>query len=150
MRPCGSTWTRTRCARRPLIAGSRSRRCATTRPATGRSCSATRSCPSRRSAPASPSSRTLSGFREVVAVELEEALHARLLTAELLGHAARVVGGDLEEVLQAALRVVRQRVHARDILLRTHDAHRRAALRERAGAAHGGDDDALLGRDERG
>ena len=87
---------------------------------------------------------------ELVAVELEEALHARLLAAELLGHAARVLGGDVEEVLQAALGVVGQRVHARDVLLGADDAHRRAALGERAGAADGGDDDPLLRRDERG
>ena len=92
----------------------------------------------------------LASFQEVVAVELEEALHARLLTAELLGHPARVLGRHLEEVLQAALRVVGQRVDARDVLLSAHDPHRRPALGERARTAHGGDDDALLGRGQRG
>ncbi|MGH2498993.1 MAG: hypothetical protein ACRDF0_02700 [Candidatus Limnocylindria bacterium] len=66
------------------------------------------------------------------------------------GHLARVLGGESQEVLEAALGVVGQRVHARDILLGAHDAHRRAALGERAGAAHGGDHDPLLGRDQRG
>ena len=57
-----------------------------------------------------------------------------------------VLGGELEEVLQAALRVVGQRIDAHDVLLGAGDAHRRAALGERPGAAHGGDDDLLLGR----
>ena len=56
----------------------------------------------------------------------------------------------LEEVLEAALGVVGQRVDARDVLLRAHDPHRRAALGERPRAADGGDDDLLVGRDQRG
>src|SRR5215218_4284198 len=48
----------------------------------------------------------LAGFGGVVAGELQEALHARLLATELLGHAARVIGRQLEEVLQAALRII--------------------------------------------
>ena len=60
-----------------------------------------------------------------------------LLVRELLASAARVLGGVLEEVLEAALRVVGQRVDARDVLLRAGDAHRRAALGQRPRAAHG-------------
>ena len=44
----------------------------------------------------------------------------------------------VEEVLQAALGVVGQRVDARDVLLRAGDAHRRPALGQRPGAADGG------------
>ena len=63
---------------------------------------------------------------------------------------ARVIGGDGQEVLQAALGVVGQRVDARDVLLGADDPHRRAALGQRPGAADGGDDHPPLGRDERG
>src|SRR6202012_4550856 len=57
------------------------------------------------------------GLREVLARDLEEALHGRLLAAELLRHLARLVRGVQEEVLEAALGVVRQRIHAHDVLL---------------------------------
>ena len=87
---------------------------------------------------------------EALARQLEEAPDRLLLAPELLADAARVLGGALEEVLQAALGVVGQRVDARDVLLRAGDPHRRLALRQRARAAHRGDDDPLVGRDERG
>ena len=94
--------------------------------------------------------RVLTPFVVVVGGELEEALHAGLLAPELLGHPVGVVGGESEEVLDAALRVVGQRIDARDVLLRAHDAHRRAALGERACAAHGGDHEPPVGGHERG
>src|SRR4051794_9318874 len=72
----------------------------------------------------------LTRLGEVVAGELEEALYRRLLSPDPLRHLARVVGGRAHEVLQAALRVVGQRVHAHDVLLGAGDAHRRAALGE--------------------
>ena len=55
----------------------------------------------------------------------------------------------VEEVLEAALGVVGQRVDARDVLLGAGDAHRRPACRERARAAHRRHDEPALGRDER-
>ena len=61
-----------------------------------------------------------------------------------------MVGRDLEELPQAALGVVGQRVHPHEVLLRAGDPHRRATLRERAGAAHRGDHDLRLGRDQGG
>ena len=61
--------------------------------------------------------RCSAGLGEVVAGELEEALHGGLLAAELLGQLARVLGGELEEVAQAALGVVGQRIDADDVLL---------------------------------
>ena len=87
---------------------------------------------------------------KVFARELEEALDGGLLAADLLRQLARVLGGEHEEVLEAALRIVRQRIDAHDVLLADGDPHRRAALGERAGAADGGHDDLLLRRDERG
>src|ERR1700754_1448069 len=88
-------------------------------------------------------------LREVLAGELEEALDRRLLATELLGELARVLGGERQEVLEAALRIVRQRIDARDVLLADGDPHRRPALGQRARAADGGHDDLLLRRDER-
>ena len=52
------------------------------------------------------------------------------------------------EVLEAALGVVGQRIDVRDVLLGAGDAHRRAALGQRARAAHRRHGDVLLGRDE--
>src|SRR5436305_15235727 len=75
-------------------------------------------------------SRPLPGFGEVLAAELQEAAHARLLALDPLGQAAGVPGGALGEVLKAALRVIGERVDVRDVLLRTGDAQRRAALGE--------------------
>src|SRR5207247_5234424 len=77
----------------------------------------------------------LGGGQLVLAAELEEALDRELLMLEADGQEARVVGGALEEVLEAALRVVGQRIDVRDVLLRARDAERRAALGERARAA---------------
>ena len=69
---------------------------------------------------------------------------------EALGHrGGRARRRSASEVLQAALGVVGQRVDARDVLLGAGDAHRRAALGQRARAAHGRHRDVLLGRDER-
>src|SRR5215204_3077040 len=77
------------------------------------------------------SAERLSRLGQIVARELQEALHAGLLAAELLRHAMGMPGGRGEEVVEAALRVVGQRVHARDVLLRADDAERRAALGQR-------------------
>src|SRR2546421_12846456 len=74
----------------------------------------------------------LAGLLEVLAaVEREEAADRRLLVVEAVGELPRVVGGEAGEVLEAALGVVGQRVHARDVLLRARDAHRGQALGER-------------------
>ena len=59
---------------------------------------------------------------------------------------AGVLGRDVEEVLEAGLGLLGERVHAGDVLLGARDAQRRAALGERARAAHRGDDDPALGR----
>ncbi len=88
----------------------------------------------------------LAGGREVVAGQLEETRDRRLLALQALGHAARMIGGHGQEVVQAALGVVGQRVDAGDVLLGADDPHRRAALGQRPGAADGRDDHPPLGR----
>jgi hypothetical protein len=58
--------------------------------------------------------------------KLQEALDRRLLVGELVGEVVRVVGGALEEVGEAVLGVVGQRVDVRDLLLDAGDPERRA------------------------
>ena len=69
---------------------------------------------------------------------------------ELLGQRAGVVGRGVEEVLQAALGVVGQRIDAGDVLLGAGDPDRRTTLGQRARAAHRRDDEVAVGRHERG
>src|SRR2546423_15698360 len=68
----------------------------------------------------------------LVAVDLQEALDRGLPVLERLGQPLRVVGRQGEKVVQAPLRVVRQRVDARDVPLGAGDPQRWPAIGERA------------------
>src|SRR5579871_1894725 len=73
----------------------------------------------------------------LLAGQLEEALDRRLLVGELVGEQVRALCGALEEVGEAVLGVVGQRVDVAQRRLDAGDAERRPALGERARAAHG-------------
>ena len=87
------------------------------------------------------------GAVEVVAAELEEAHDRGVLVIEPLGGPARMHGGALLEVLEAALGVVGELVDVREVLLGADDAQGRPALGERAGAADRSDDSRRSGAD---
>jgi len=84
----------------------------------------------------------------LVAVDLQEALDRGLPVLERLGQPLGVLRRQGEEVVQAALRVVRQRVDPSDVLLGAGDPQRRPAVGQRARAAHRCDDEPALGRDQ--
>ena len=61
----------------------------------------------------------------------------------------RMLRRELQELLDAALGVVGERIDAGELLLSAGDPERRSSIGERAGAAHRRDHDLGLGRDQR-